>query len=776
MLSPCHSNEKAAGGRSAIHRPAVVAVVGNPNTGKTTLFNVLTGLRQHTGNYPGVTVEKKIGQMALPGRRGSSPAGCAEVDLIDLPGAYSLSACSPDEMVVVDVLLGKEGGQVEHRGPDAVLVVADAAHLERNLFLVTQVLECGRPVVLALNMIDVARSAGLRFNARLLAKELGCQVVPISATRRRGIRRLRAAVERAIGPTANAVGGPGDNVVAMPAPIEQAVGTLENLVAEAQGTSDAGRRPIHRVEALRGLLDRHGPAERRLRDRLTDRFAGRLDEIRAEIAAAGIDLDLAEPGARYDRISQIVQRCVRRVRGERAAPTGSSRSDRIDAVLLHPVGGVAVFAVVMGLMFQAIFAGAGPLMNGVDGLFSALAGWAGSALGGGWFSSLVRDGLIAGVGAVLVFLPQVMLLFAILAVLEDCGYMARAAFVMDRVLRRCGLSGRSFVPMLACFACAVPGILACRVIDNRRDRIVTMLVSPLMSCSARLPVYVLLISAFIPNGRLLGGLVGGQGLTLLGLYLLGVVLAVPIAWIFRGTLLRGRSADLLMEVPPFRWPSLRVVLLQTFHHGRDFLARAGTIILLVTLIVWALTYFPHSAEIARRHEAQRFAARATLAGPVQADAIERIDHDEAGEYVRQSLLGRAGRVIEPVVRPLGWDWRIGTAVLASFPARELILSSMGTIFNLGQNAGDANGSGGGSQNSTGSVQLRKVLASEMSPLAGIGLIVFVALCCQCAATLAAIKRETQSWRWPILTFSYLTLLAYLATLLVVQGGRALGFS
>ncbi|MDD4891730.1 MAG: ferrous iron transport protein B [Phycisphaerae bacterium] len=760
LQSSCHCSADAPLESGSL---GTVAVVGNPNTGKTTLFNMLTGLRQHTGNYPGVTVEKKAGQMIV-----ASGGGRRIVDLVDLPGTYSLAAASPDELIVADVLLGQAPGEPL---PDAVLIVADASNLERNLFLVSQVIECGLPAVLALNMSDVAESAGLRIDEAALARELGCQVVPIVATRSRGLNRLRAAIFRTLD---RAEARPAARAIAMPEPVEQAVRSLQEFLA---GHAERLARPVHRVEALRVLLDVAGAAEKRLtgldkRGPSVLRLNEKIGQLRGDLRGAGIALELAEPQTRYARIAEIMQACVRRERLRRFAHL----ADRLDSALLHPVAGVLVFLVVMALMFQAIYAGAAPLMNAIDSGFGWLGGTVAGWLPAGAVQSLVRDGLIAGVGAVLVFLPQVLILFAIIAVLEDCGYMARAAFVMDRLLSKVGLSGRSFVPMLACFACAVPGIMAARVIENRRDRIATILVSPLMSCSARLPIYVLLISAFIPN-RMVFGLVSLQGLTLFALYAIGVTIAIPMAWLFKRVLLRGRTPALLMEMPGFRWPSVKVVAMRMYDRGLSFLARAGTVILLVTVIVWALSYFPRPARIHDAHEAQRFAARATLAGGELKTGLIRIDHDEAGEYIRQSFLARAGHAIEPAVRPLGWDWRIGTAVLASFPAREVVISTLGTIYNLGHDA-DA-GDGGDT-----SVQLQQTLRAQktadgrpaFTPLIAIGLMVFTALCCQCAATLVVIKRETLSWRWPAITFGYMTILAYLATLLVYQVGRALGFA
>jgi len=540
-----------------------VALVGNPNTGKSPLFSALVGVRQHVGNYPGVTVEKKTGETFAAGRR---------FTVVDLPGLYSLTAKARDEQVVLDVLVGRR-----RRGApvvDAVVCVADASNLARNMFLVGQVLELGLPAVLALNMCDVAQRRGVRIDVPRLSARLGIPVVPVQAHRRIGLDALKATL------------------AALPPRTER------ELPVETAG---GGRR-------------------RRFRHCLG---------CGSDCAAQSEDVS-----ARWDWVRRTLDGVV-----DVPADAPPTASDRIDRVLTNRFWGTLVFAAVMLLVFQAVFVWARPAMEAIETLQDAAGTWVATHTDPGVWRSLLVRGVIGGVGAVLSFLPQILILFGFIAVLEDCGYMARTAFLMDRLMSRVGLSGKSFIPLLSSFACTVPGIMAARVIENERDRLTTILVAPLLTCSARLPVYALLIAAFIPEQSYLGGLLNLQGMTLAGLYLLGILMAVVCALVFKRTILRGPAPPVLMELPGYKWPSPQTVLMRMVERGWVFLRAAGTIILAVSILVWAALYFPHDPNV-----------------PPQ-------------QQQRDSYLGMAGRVIEPVVRPLGWDWRIGCAVLASLPAR-----------------------------------------------------------------------------------------------------------
>jgi ferrous iron transport protein B len=717
-----------------------VALVGNPNTGKSTLFTALAGVRQRIGNYPGVTVEKKIGHLRHEGKL---------FELIDLPGTYSLAPRSPDEMVAVDVLLGR--GQ-NSQAPDVVLSIVDASNLERNLFLVSQVLSLGLPTVIALNMTDIARDRQIEIDIQALAERLGVPVVPVQANRRAGIERLKNALMHAAANPA----GKRDN----PFPAEFQRRTRELAAWLHKSTND--EIPAVLVERL--LLDTSGYLEGELLNGSASEVGAKLRKEREALAAAGLPVPAVEAIARYDWVARILDGVCRRHLEQRR-----SMSDRIDAVLTHKLWGTLAFIATMAVLFSSIFILAVPLMDFIDGLVGGLAGWVEGIMPAGALQSLLVDGVIGGVGAVVIFLPQILILFLFIAVLEDCGYMARAAFMMDRLMAGVGLSGKSFIPLLSSFACAVPGIMATRVIENRRDRLATILIAPLMSCSARLPVYVILIGAFVPAHSYFGGLVGLQGLVLLAMYLVGAVTAIGVAWVLKKTLLRGETPPFVMELPSYKVPALRTVVYRMSERGWAFLARAGTVIFAVTIVVWAAAYYPRSDE---RVAADIAAQRATITDAsalAEFDSPDNLARLEASLHQRYSLLGRAGQWVEPLVRPLGWDWRIGCAAIASFPAREVVMGVLGVIYNMGS---DVDVGAEADQN-----LLRDRLRAARWDDTGepvynlavaLSIMVFFALCAQCAATLAVIRRETNSWRWPAFTFAYMTTLAYLGALITYQ--------
>ena len=721
----------------------VVALVGNPNTGKSTLFNALCGARARTGNFPGVTVEKKVGRTTLGEKRGGTAA-----DVIDLPGTYSLSPRSADEMVSVDVLLGEQNGTAR---PDAVVCVVDASNLHRNLYLVSQVLELGLPCVVALNMGDVARARGMKIDVGGLSERLGVPVVPTEAHRRRGLVELRKAIAEVAGGSAPAA----------PATLPDAL----HAEADALGgwLADRGCPGVPAYLRARMLLDVGGQVVARYAGRCDGDLPARLAERRAELAAAGCRIPAAEAAGRYGWVRETLDGVV-----ETPAEAPATASDRLDRVLTHRVWGLLAFAGLMFAAFQAIFSWAGPFMDAIGDGQGWLADQVMAAMAPGAFRSLLIDGIIAGVGGVLIFLPQIVILFLAIAVLEDCGYMARAAFLMDRLMSRLGLSGKSFVPLMSSFACAVPGVMATRVIENRRDRMVTILVAPLMSCSARLPVYLLLIGAFVPAAEYAGGWVSLQGLTLFAASSLGAVVAVPVAWLLRKTWFRGETPPFVMELPSYRWPSPRNVALRVYDRGKAFVTRAGTLIFATTVLVWAAGYFPgdHSELHAVQAEIED---PATPDGRVEDLAVTR--NRLSADLIAGSVLGRTGQVIEPVVRPLGWDWKIGVGALASFPAREVVIATLGTIYSLGGDVDEADDGLRDAMRRSRHPDGRRVYTLPVA----LSVIVFFALCAQCAATLMVIRRETNSWRWPAFTFAYMTGLAYVGALLTYQiGSRLLG--
>jgi ferrous iron transport protein B len=730
-----------------LHRPTA-ALVGNPNTGKTTLFNALSGLRQRVGNYPGVTVETKKGQMTCGGQL---------FDVIDLPGTYSLAPRSPDEMVAVDVVLGCQKEEVR---PDVVVSIVDASNLDRNLYLTTQALELGLPVVVALNMVDVAESQGIRIDADRLSRQLGIPVVPIQANKGKGLDALRTAIAGAVREHIPAKGPP------FPEAFEREVGALR----EAVGVDT----PNFLVRRL--LLDVGGYTEKRLVNRLGPDGPETLKAARGRMAAAGCSTPGVEARTRYSWIREATAGCV-----QRPAKRFVTWTDRIDKVLTHRVWGTLVFLVLMFIVFQSIFTWAQPLMDGIDYGKDQLTDWLRGVMPPGPLTGLLLDGVLGGVGSILVFLPQILILFGFIAILEDCGYMARAAFLMDKLMSRCGLSGKSFIPMLSSVACAVPGIMAARVIENRRDRLATILTAPLMSCSARLPVYVLLIGAFMSPPRFPWWV---AGVTMFLMYCIGLVVAPLVALSLKRTLLRGETPAFVMEMPLYKIPSVRTVLRRMYDSGTAFLVRAGTLILASMVLVWALLYFPRAEPDGRlydehyaqlNHELEELQQEKTASDEV-IEAKEKEANEVRGEWQRQSLLGRMGQAIEPVVRPLGWDWKIGMAALASFPAREVVVGTLGVIYNEGKVKADdvLSAEKVGDTRLARAMQDAKWEGTErpvFTTATALSLMVFFALCCQCASTLAVIRRETRSWGWPAFTFTYMTVLAYVGALAVYQIGR-----
>lgn len=692
----------------------IIALVGNPNTGKTTLFNALTGFRRRTANYPGTTVDLA---------RGRLQKSSAAIDIVDLPGTYSLAAQSPDELVVLESLCGR--GPIGRR-PDCILAIVDASNLQRNLYLISQLLELNIPLIVALNMMDVAVQRGLRIDTAHLSAAIGVPVIPITATRDHTLEALRCALESppVIVPTGSS-----------PALPESIRNEIEQLLVQNITTC--------RAEAIRVLLDPNGAAESAFLRR-----GGSAETLAAARERLGRTPDgntTAEVRARHAWAQRVLEGAV-----QRPAVPVATLSDRIDRVLTHPLGGGVALFLVLGLLFQAIFRWADPLMTLIDEqIFGRLGEWCGAWLPPGPLQSLIVDGVIAGIGGIMVFLPQIMILFAAIAVLEDCGYMARAAFMMDRLMRGLGLSGRAFLPLLSSFACAVPAIMGTRTIADRRERFVTIFIAPFMSCSARLPVYALMIGAFVERRAYFGGWIELPGLVLFAMYLVGIVAAVPLAWIIRKTILSGPPTTFVLELPSYKLPRPRAVWQRISDAARGFLVRAGTIILAVNLIVWALAYFPRSADTEARIE--------------QLAAAEGWDEDRTaneleGAYLRESYLGWMGHGIEPVIRPLGWDWRIGMAVVASFPAREVIVATLGTIFNLG---GDTDETSSGLRAALHDARWPDGRPLFTLPVA-LSIMVFFALCAQCVSTLVIIGRETRSWVWPIASFFTMTALAFAA--------------
>jgi ferrous iron transport protein B len=696
---------------TADRRAPVYALVGNPNCGKSTLFNALTGLKQKVGNYPGVTVEKKTGTTFSQHGR--------PITVIDLPGTYSLAARSPDEAVVRDVLLGRRADTAQ---PDRIICIVDATNLERNLYLVHQVLDLGRPVILVLNMMDLAVAAGLNLRVARLEHELGIPVIPCEAANGKGILELRLAMSRTDLPLSR-------HQWDIPAPIAPAVSEIQASLIE-----NDGKQPlIARAEALLLLTDQDvvrvaGSTS------LNEETAAILSGWKKRWEGQGVDWSGTLVNSRYEAISRLCAEVVLR-----AGKTGPSVSDRIDQVVVHPLWGWLVLGAIMTALFLSIFTLAEYPMNWIDGEVAALGTWVKGAMSPGDLRDLFTDGAIAGVGGILVFLPQILILFFFLGLLESTGYMARAAFIMDRLMSRVGLNGKSFIPLLGSYACAIPGIMATRTIEDTKDRLVTILVAPLMSCSARLPVYLLMIAALLPSDRVP---VGAKAGLMLLMYALGTLGAFGFAWLFKKTLLKGEPPLMIMELPPYRMPRLKDVLLHMLERAGLFLRRAGTIILGISILLWFLTTYPKST------------------GDVAPQT-----------QIAHSYAGMAGRALEPVIRPLGFDWRIGVGLISSFVAREVFVSSMGVIFGV-EDSHDKD-----------TTPLRSALrqaqwpggAPLFTPLVCLTLMIYYVFAMQCISTVAVVRRETNSWRWPLFQIAYMTGTAWLICLMVYQGGRALGF-
>jgi len=626
--------DQVASGDTAAQKPSsespLIALVGPPNSGKTTLFNRLTGLRQKVANYPGVTVEKHLGMVNLDDGR--------QVSLVDLPGVHGFSARTLDERVTRDVLEGKIEGM---RSPDALILIVDVTRLEAQLMLVEPVLDMDLPTLLVLNMVDELEARGGSIDQEALAERLGVDVVRTSARTGRGVEEVLAYLrDLADGDT-----------------------SVENI--ERELSNFAGSQPLPVIDA----------------------FAARRRLVRSVVQDAGF-----------------------------ASPRPSRLTERLDSVFLHKVWGPTIFLAVVLLVFQSIFTWAVPLMDGIDWMVGTSGDWIAAALPDTWYRSLIVDGVWAGVGSVIIFLPQILVLFLFLGILEDSGYMARAAVIADRTMYRVGLQGRAFLPLLSGYACAVPAILAARTIEDERDRLATIFVTPFMTCSARLPVYAILIAAFIPNKPVLGPIMNQQAATLLGLYGLGVVAAIGTAFLLKRTLLKASPTSFLMELPPYRIPDPRTLLLRLLDRSKIFLRRAGRIIFAVTIVLWVLTQFPR-----------------TEGGPPD---------------IEQSALGTIGHVIEPVIEPLGFDWRIGIGIVTSLAAREVIVGTLGTIYGV-EEADEE------------SFALQEILRRDLEPGAAIGLLVFFAFALQCMSTVAVMRRETAGWKWPALQFFYMLLLGYL---------------
>jgi ferrous iron transport protein B len=670
--------------------------------------------------------------------------GAQATELVDLPGMYSLTASSPEEQLAVNALIESD--------TRAVICVVDATTLHRGLYLALQLVESGVAVVVALNMMDSAEHLGLRIDTERLSQLLGSPVVPVVATKRRGLDALRAAVEK----TLESVSRVPKPEVAYPPALEADVANLIPLVERWR----PGTAPKQlRVFALWCLLSLGDDG---LRD-VPHAVRQAVREIHQAAQAQGRNVDLEIISSRYAWIDDAVaQTCS-------AQALQASWSERIDRVLTHPVAGLLVFSTVMFGIFEALFAGAEPFIAGIERFTVFMQDQAAAMVPSGVLQDLVVDGIVAGVGNVIVFAPQILMLFLFIGFLEDSGYLARVAFVIDRVMKGVGLHGKAFVPLLSGFACAVPAVMATRTIERRRDRLVTMLALPLMSCSARLPVYILVVGTVFAGQSL--GWVSVGAVALFSMYTLSVLVTLAAAAVIRRTVLPGPAPTFVLEMPPYRWPSAQILWINAWRRLRVFLVDAGTIILAMTILLWALLSFPKSTDLAERYAAERERVEhAVLTTTERADALQSLDTREAADQLANSFGGRFGHAIEPALRPIGFDWQIGVGIIGAFAAREVFISTLGVVFGIGEADEETK-------------PLRQALREArhadgsyvMTPLSGVSLMVFFLLACQCMSTIAVVRRESGSWKWPLFLFSYMTVLAYVASFAIYQGGQILGF-
>lgn len=699
-----------------------IALIGNPNAGKSSLFNTLTGLRQKTGNFPGVTMDKLTGIWELGPKN--------QIEILDLPGIYSIYPKSIDEELVINIL----GNPAHPDYPDMVIVVADASNLKRNLLLFSQVRDLGIPTVLALNMIDVAENEGYVINSIKLARELSVEVAEVNAKKGIGVNGLKLAVQKTLENRFASNDG-------LPLPVS------EELIDEIQ----AAFGEVDPYRCLLWLME-HDRMKMFMKAQCAD-----LDQIMVKHDFEPKKYKSAETVKRYEFLTEVVDRCVINLNRQWDAPPVKTWTDRLDKLFLHPVGGYLFFLAILFVMFQAVFTWATYPMDAIDAGVAFLNDWLKDILPESTFRGLLTDGLIAGIGGVLIFIPQIAFLFFFISMLEETGYMSRVMFIMDKLMRRFGLNGKSVVPLLSSVACAVPAIMSTRSIGSRKDRLITILVTPLMSCSARLPIYTVLIALVVPEKNTLFGLFNLQGLVLFILYLLGFFMALFSAYIMKLILKAKEKSYFIMELPTYKAPRFKHVSYTILNNVKAFVFEAGKVIVAISIILWVLaSYGPGNSmeDASNRIKIQN----PNLSGVELTNKI-------AGEKLENSYAGHFGKFIEPAIRPLGYDWKIGIALITSFAAREVFVGTMSTIYSLGGEIDNENAT------------IKNRMRAEVNPQTGkpmydlalgFSLLIFYAFAMQCMSTLATTYRETKSWKYPLIQFGYMTALAYLSAFVVYQ--------
>lgn len=718
-----------------IDRELTIALVGNPNTGKTTIFNALTGLKQKVGNYPGITVERKSGTLKI---------GDRSHEIIDLPGTYSLSPKTVDERIAYQTLTG----EYEHeKQPDLLLVVADASNLDRNLFFVTQIMDLGLPVIVLLNMMDIASDRGITIDVPSLEEQMGVPFIPLTSTRDKNRDRIIEAIDSFdFQPPPPLVWNP-----------DMQLRSAMNIVIDRWLKSHSDKPEIAwNIESLKLISGDYNQSKAKA---LEESGAMKvIREARDYLDKRGENWMAKEVLSRYDFIDRATDQVV----GDAGKKT--NWTDRIDAVVTHKVAGPIIFVGILLVMFQSIFTWAEPFMDLIELAFIQGGNWVSNFLPPGILNELIVEGVLAGLGGVVVFLPQIMFLFFFISILEQTGYMARAAFIMDGFMNKIGLHGRSVVPLMSGFACAIPGIMATRTIENWKDRLITIMVLPFMACSARLPVYALLIAAFIPGTRV-WGFISLQGLTFFGLYLFGIITALVAAFVFKKIFTDHDPNPFIMELPSYKAPDLKAVARNMVERGWLFVKEAGRIIIAISIVLWFLASYPKPEVSLQQVPATDISQTENQDIPKNQEDAER--NKIRSIQLRNSYAGQFGQFIEPVIKPLGFDWKIGIGLLTSFAAREVMVGTLNTIYSVEETGGDV-------------VTLKQKMINDVDPdtgepvysvLTAISLMVFFALAMQCMSTLAIVRRETNTWKWPLVMLCYMTGLAYLASLIVFQGGQ-----
>lgn len=693
-----------------------VAIVGNPNVGKSTIFNQLTGLKQKIGNYPGVTVDKTVGSCEIKDKKFS---------LIDLPGTYSLHPNSEDEVIAHRVLNSYD--QSEH--PDYALVIADASNLERGLLLCSQVMDLGIPMALVINMVDLAEKNGIEIKAFTLFKSLGIPILLTDARKSQGIEEIKELLYT-------------ENFLEAPQFMK-----MDDIFSKTLSTAIRSKFSLKTSYQAFQLLG--------FREQESILKTEQKDWLDALVADHGFNLTKAqiqETEIRFGLISQVLDKAILK------KPVQAKNFTRaLDKLLIHKVGGYAVFLAIMLVIFQAVFSWAELPMDLIDGLFASISQWLTEHLPAGALTSLLAEGIVPGIGGIVIFIPQIALLFGFLSVLEGTGYMSRVVFLMDRLMRPFGLHGKSVVPLVSGVACAIPGIMAARNISNSKERLITILVTPFMSCSARLPVYIILIGLAVPNENY--GIVNLQAITLLSMYILGIVAVLASAWVLNKILKTKEKSYLIIELPIYRIPGWKDVLITMYSKSKTFVVEAGKVIMAISIVLWVLASYGPTERMAQLEE-----ERATAVQGLEGEALLASENNFASRKLETSYIGILGKTIEPVIRPLGYDWKIGIALITSFAAREVFVSTIATIYSIG---GDVDNE----------LTIREKLAQEKDPITGkpifntatvFSLMIFYAFAMQCMSTLAVVYRETKSWKWPVIQTVFMTGLAYFAALITYQ--------